>query len=380
MADTSGGKHRPAVPTIDRWPRMQFVGIDWAYRRAAWCAKVKSGEIVAEGVTPADEDGLAKLVLALGTEVSACVEMMSGAVWVRDRLRAAGWQVEVADARKVKAIAPLACKTDKVDARVLADLCRRDLVPALWVPSFCDRELRERLNRRAHLIRLRTAAKNRVFGALSQWGLRIPLRVLRSGDPMSLLERRGLPEVWRRSVAEALTVVDMLDARIAGLEAELRPLSSCRSSCAVAGHDSGRRRAPRADDGGRDRRDRAVPGSSQADRVCWPGSPRGAVRSELAHRRALQSRLTLTAVGGDRSGAMRVAAHESLEPAVSGRQAAHRQVQPRQERRRAQGPDRRLARPRTRGAVQAQPPRARRRVLSRQAPTFIWPPDGPRPN
>jgi transposase len=134
---------------------MQFVGIDWAYRRAAWCAKVKGDEIVGEGVTLADEDGLAKLVLALGTEVSACVEMMSGAVWVRDRLRAAGWQVEVADARKVKAIAPLACKTDKVDARVLAGLCRRDLVPAVWVPSFSDRELRERLNRRAHLIRLR---------------------------------------------------------------------------------------------------------------------------------------------------------------------------------------------------------------------------------
>jgi transposase len=100
--------------------------------------------------------------------------MMSGAVWVRDRLQAAGWRVAVADARKVKAVAPLACKTDKVDARVLAELCRRDLVPAVWVPSFSDRELRERLNRRAHLIRLRTAAKNRVFGALSQRG---PVRV-----------------------------------------------------------------------------------------------------------------------------------------------------------------------------------------------------------
>src|SRR5437764_6245418 len=219
----------PSRYRLRRRPRVQFVGIDWAYRCAAWSAKSKSGEIVAEGVTPADEDGLAKLAIALGSEVNACVEMMSGAVWVRDRLRAAGWQVEVADARKVKAIAPLACKTDKVDARVLAELCRRDLVPAVWVPSFSDRELRERLNRRAHLIRLRTAAKNRVFGALSQWGLRIPLRVLRSGDPMRLLEKRGLPEVWRRSVAEALAVIDILDARIAPLEAELRPLAHADS-------------------------------------------------------------------------------------------------------------------------------------------------------
>ena len=65
---------------------MRFVGIDRAYRRAAWCAKTGRGEIAAEGVTPADEDGLAKLVLALGSEVTARVEMMSGAVWVRDRL------------------------------------------------------------------------------------------------------------------------------------------------------------------------------------------------------------------------------------------------------------------------------------------------------
>jgi transposase len=143
---------------------MEFVGIDWAYRRAAWCAMNAGGEIRGEGFVPADEDGLARLVLALGPRVSACVEMMSGAVWVRDRLQAAGWNVEVADARKVKAVAPLACKTDKVDARVLAELCRRELVPAVWVPSLSDRELRERLNRRAHLIRLRTAAKNRVSG------------------------------------------------------------------------------------------------------------------------------------------------------------------------------------------------------------------------
>ena len=171
---------------------MQYVGIDWAYRRATWCAKSASGEIRNEGVVPADEDGLAKLVVALGPQVSACLEMMSGAVWVRDRLQASGWQVEIADARKVKAVAPLACKTDKVDAQVLAELCRRDLVPAVWVPSLSDRELRERLNRRAHLIRLRTATKNRVFGALSQWGLRIPIRVLRAGDAATLLEAARL--------------------------------------------------------------------------------------------------------------------------------------------------------------------------------------------
>jgi hypothetical protein len=54
------------------------------YRRAAWCAMSEGGAISQEGAVSADEDGLARLVLGVGTEVRACVEMMSGAIWVRD--------------------------------------------------------------------------------------------------------------------------------------------------------------------------------------------------------------------------------------------------------------------------------------------------------
>lgn len=59
----------------------------------------------------------------------------------------------------MKGLAPVAAKTDRVDARLLAELARRDLVPALWVPSLEDRALKERLLRRIHLVRLRTSAR-----------------------------------------------------------------------------------------------------------------------------------------------------------------------------------------------------------------------------
>jgi hypothetical protein len=80
---------------------MNYVGIDWAYGRAAWCARSESGAIDGEGLIPADEDGLVHLALRLGPEVKACVEMMSGAIWVKDQLELAGWEVQVAHARKV---------------------------------------------------------------------------------------------------------------------------------------------------------------------------------------------------------------------------------------------------------------------------------------
>ena len=204
---------------------MKYVGLDWAYRTAQWCALSPRGELVGEGRIAADRDGLARLVLELGDEVKACVEMMSGAFWVRDQLVACGWQVEVADARKVKTIAPLAAKTDKVDARLLAELSRRQLVPALWLPSLDERALRERLRRRMHLVRLRTSAKGRIFGLQTQWGVRVSLARLRRADGLTLLERAGVPEVWRRSVGECLALIDFLDARLEPLDAELRPFA-----------------------------------------------------------------------------------------------------------------------------------------------------------
>jgi transposase len=204
---------------------VEYVGIDWAYRRAAWCALSEAGEVVGEGAVAADEDGLGRLVIGRGVDVRAVVEMMSGAIWVRDTLAAAGWQVQIAHARKVRDVAPLACKTDKVDARVLAELCRRELVPELWVPSLDDRELRERLRRRMHLVRMRASAMNRIFGLLTQWGLRLSLRRLREPDGLDLLAERGVPEVWRDSIAEALAVIDLLDTRIAPIDRELGPLA-----------------------------------------------------------------------------------------------------------------------------------------------------------
>ena len=45
---------------------MQYLGIDWGYRRAAWCARGEGAAISGEGVVPADEDGLIRLVLEHG--------------------------------------------------------------------------------------------------------------------------------------------------------------------------------------------------------------------------------------------------------------------------------------------------------------------------
>ena len=93
------------------------------------------------------------------------------------------------------------------------------------MPTFADRELKERLGRRMHMVRLRTSAMNRAHGILSQFGVKLAFDRLRQPDRDELLIRRGVPEVWRRSIAEAVGVVGELDMRLIPIEAELRPLA-----------------------------------------------------------------------------------------------------------------------------------------------------------
>src|SRR5437762_14322303 len=100
------------------------------------------------------------------------------------RLELRGWQIEIADAQKVKGLAPLACKTDRIDAWVLAELARRDLVPAIWLPDPLVRAERERTRWRLHLVRHRSSLKQRVHAVLLTHGKPRPgLRPVRRPRP-----------------------------------------------------------------------------------------------------------------------------------------------------------------------------------------------------
>src|SRR5207237_5973382 len=134
-------------------PGMLYVGLDLSRKRLDWQALDLDGERAAIGEAPPDRDGLAKLAAGIsGTPVLAVIESMTGARFVHDQLELAGWDVRVADAAKARGIAPLACKTDRIDCLVLAELARRDLVPEIWLPDPEVRAERERARFRLHLV------------------------------------------------------------------------------------------------------------------------------------------------------------------------------------------------------------------------------------
>ena len=66
-----------------------------------------------------------------------------------------------------------AAKTDRLDARRLADALRRDSVVGIDYPSLAIRELREFVRYRHTLVRMRTMIVQRVRAILLRQGIRM---------------------------------------------------------------------------------------------------------------------------------------------------------------------------------------------------------------
>ena len=206
---------------------MLYVGLDLSRKRLDWLALARDGEFAANGAVTPDRDRLAKLGRRLGdAPVLAVIESMSGARFVHDQLELAGWDVRIADAQKARGLAPLACKTDRIDCWVLAELARRQLVPEVWLPDPPVRAERERARFRLHLVKHRSALKNRVHAILFQHGIASPHRDLFGAGGRCLLARLELPEPWSSTVDASLVLIDELDDQISDCERELRRLGA----------------------------------------------------------------------------------------------------------------------------------------------------------
>jgi transposase len=237
-----------------------------------------------------------------------------------------------------------------------------------------DRALRERLRRRMHLVRMRASAQNRIFGLLTQWGLRLSVKRLREPDAMALLEARGVEQVWRRSIAEALAVIDLLDRRIAPLEVELATLARADERVALL---------------------RTIPGvgdllgltiATEIGDVSRFATPRTLIGYAGLAPKVTQSgersRIGALSKAGSRTlrWAAVEAAHQAWRQTNPGTSSTSRSP-PARAGTRPSPPSRARSssRPGTSSAVTSpsSPPAPASRRPSRQAPGPIWPPDGP---
>jgi transposase len=77
-----------------------------------------------------------------------------------------------------------------------------------------------------HLVRHRTALKNRISATLMTFGRPCPMADLFGVAGRKLLDSLALPEPWQSNLVESLAVMDDLTARVDALELELRELGA----------------------------------------------------------------------------------------------------------------------------------------------------------
>jgi transposase len=156
--------------------------------------------------------------LAAGTPVA--FEAAFGWGWLVQLLEDYGFEAHLVHPLRCKAIASARLKNDKVDAAILAQLLRADLLPEAWIAPLEVRQLRAVLRHRASLVRLGTSLRNRIHAVAADHGYDRPASYW-TGPGRGWLAELDLPAASREIVTDCLAVIDGLAPLTGRIDGEL---------------------------------------------------------------------------------------------------------------------------------------------------------------
>ena len=151
----------------------QYVGLDVSMEETKVCVLDGAGVVVFEGSVASRPAALAKLLNAKAPHAERiALETGSLSSWLWHELKAAGFPVVCLDARHAKAALSMRInKTDRNDARGLAELIRMGWYREAKVKSMESRQIRALLTARSKLVDLRRDLENQMRGLLKSLGL-----------------------------------------------------------------------------------------------------------------------------------------------------------------------------------------------------------------
>jgi transposase len=166
------------------------------------------------------QEPMLRLIGGLPAGTPVAFEAACGWGWLAELLEDYGFEPHLVHPLRCKAIASARPEDDKVDAAVLAQLLRADLLPEAQLARPAVRQLRAQLARRASLVRLGTGLRNRIhavaadvgYGRAGSYG---------TGPGRGWLAGLGLPPVSREIVTDCLASLDALAPVIERLDGEL---------------------------------------------------------------------------------------------------------------------------------------------------------------
>jgi transposase len=201
-----------------------YVGMD-VHRKRSQVAIVDAAGVLQRNRNLANDP--AKLVPVLGAlppGTPVAFEAAYGWSWLVDLLEELELEPHLVHPSRCKAIASARLKNDQVDAAILAQLLRADLLPEAWIAPQPVRDLRALLRHRASLVRLSTLCKNRIHAVLADRGIREDQN-LWTGPGRAWLVGLELPPIPRAIVEDCCGLLDALATPIGRLEREIAGLA-----------------------------------------------------------------------------------------------------------------------------------------------------------
>jgi transposase len=187
------------------------LGLD-VHKRFAEVAVHEDGAVRRLGRIETKE--LRAFAASLGPDDHVVLESTSLTWAIAELLGRHAGRVTVSNPMKTKAIASAKVKTDKVDARVLAELGAAEFVPEVWAPDEATRVLRRRVAHRASLVKQRTRLRNQIHAVLARNLIELDATDAFGQRGRRLLAAVELPAHERDQVDSALRLHDALDREI----------------------------------------------------------------------------------------------------------------------------------------------------------------------
>ena len=201
----------------------QYIGIDLHKAFFQACALDETGTRLWEARVAQTTAELAGFLSRLDAQTTVAVEAC-GPTWpFVDAVQGTGAMACVVDTRKTKLKAGHAAKTDRLDARRLADAVRRGSVVSIYVPPPAIRELREECRGRHQLVRVRTRVVQMLRALLLRTGVTdAPMRRLYSPRGLAWLGAVSLPPAAQATCGRLTTLLRTVHGEVEAAEAVVR--------------------------------------------------------------------------------------------------------------------------------------------------------------
>jgi transposase len=200
---------------------MRYIGLD-VHREFCEVAIAEEGRVRSAGRIRTRRAELELFAQSLGSDDEVALESTGGAVAIARIVEAHVARVVVVNTKKLRQISEAKAKTDRLDARRLAELLAAGYLAEVWCPDEPTRALRRLVARRAQLVRQRSRAKNEIAAALQRNLLDRPGVYDVAGERgRRFLEAVELPDDERQTVEGCLRQIDFLDEEIAAVNRAL---------------------------------------------------------------------------------------------------------------------------------------------------------------